>query len=61
MDELKFMSQNGRERLPHVEQDDIEEVLKFYAALLTEGTSNNRQRSLNPTMKILTLLWEGPV
>jgi hypothetical protein len=61
MDELKFMSQNGRERLPDVEQDDIEEVLKFYAALSTEGTSNNRQRSLNPTMKILTLLWRGPV
>jgi len=60
MDELKFMSQNGRERLPDLEEVDIQEVLKSHAAVLTEGTSNNRQRSLNPKMKIRTLLWRGP-
>ena len=61
MDELKFMSQNGRERLPDLEEADIQEVLKSHAAVSTEGSSNNRQRSLNPKMKILTLLWRGPV
>lgn len=55
------MSQNGRERLPDLEEADIREVLKSHAAVSTEGTSNNRQRSLKPKMKILTLLWRGPV
>jgi hypothetical protein len=61
MDELKFMSQNGRERLPDLEEADIQEVLKSHAAVSTEGTSNNRQRSLNPKMRIPTLLWRGLV
>jgi hypothetical protein len=59
MYELKFMSQNDRERLPDLEEADIQEVLKSHAAVSTEGTSNNRQRSLNPKMKVPTLLWRG--
>jgi hypothetical protein len=61
MDELKFMSQNGGERLPDLGEADIQEVLKSHAAVSTEGTSNNRQRSLNPKKKIPTLLRGGPV
>jgi hypothetical protein len=47
------------ERLPDLEEADIQEVLKSHAAVSTEGTSNNRQRSLNPKMKVPTLLWRG--
>jgi hypothetical protein len=60
MYELKFMSQNCRERIPNLEETDIQEVLKSHAAVSTEGTANNRQLSLKPTIKILTLLWSGP-
>jgi hypothetical protein len=59
--ELKFMSQNGRERFPNLEETDIQKVLKSHAAVSTEGTSNNRQLPLNPTIKVLTLLWRCPV
>lgn len=55
------MSQNGRERLADLEESDMQEVLKSHAAVSTEGTSNNRQRSLKPNMKIPTLFWRGPV
>jgi len=44
-----------------LEEADMQEVLISHAAVSAEGTSKNRQRSLNPKMKISTLLWRGPV